>query len=272
MKHFLFIFLFSLPLASQQAFAKEKMTHSGFFLGSAKKSILIASNGGKNEDKQDEISAYDPFADYSEFENTAEEQENITFFQEGRFLTLGVNGGVKIFTLNMANLFEIGPSYGGYLNYFFDLTFALQFAITGSNHNIAVNLEGTNPFIGSASFLSMGVDFKYFVNRNLFHKQLNWLQPYFLLGVSHSTLTVVATLTNQGGHYEDSGFGINMGLGFELMFLRKIHFGLQYVFKYVTLEEESQGIVLVTSSGQNRTNFKPYGDWMTVTALMGVNF
>ena len=47
------------------------------------RSWLIAQNN--TQEKSDELNAYDPFADYSEFENTAEEQENINFFQTGRF-------------------------------------------------------------------------------------------------------------------------------------------------------------------------------------------
>lgn len=74
---------------------------------------LIAQNDEEPE------STYDPFVDYSEFENTAEEQKSINFFQTGRFLSIGAQGGIQLFTQNMALLYEAGPVYGGYLNYFF---------------------------------------------------------------------------------------------------------------------------------------------------------
>ena len=231
---------------------------------------LIAQNNTK--EKSNEINAYDPFADYSEFENTAEEQENINFFQTGRFLSIGAVGGIQLFTLNMSALYQIGPTYGGYLNYFFVLNFAIQFALIASTHSIALKSESGQAFLGAADFISMGVDFKYFLDKNLFNKNFSWLQPYFFLGVYHSSVTMVATFTDQAGFFEDKGFGLNMGLGLEFQFLKKIHFGLQYAFKFVTLEQEAVPLILNIGNGKQNTNFRPYGDWMHITMLLGVNF
>ena len=233
------------------------------------KSWLMAQNTTQNET---EINAYDPFADYSEFENTAEEQENINFFQTGRFLTIGAMGGIKLFTLNMATLYQIGPTYGGYLNYFFDLNFAIQFGLTASTHSIALKTSSGQGFLGAADFISMGVDFKYFLDKNLFNKNFYWLQPYFFLGVFNSRLTMIATFTDQTGFFEDNGYGLNMGLGLEFQFLKKIYFGLEYAFKFITLEQEAVPLQLNTGNTKKNTNFRPYGDWMNITLLLGVNF
>ena len=233
-------------------------------------SWLIAKNDTSSQNE--ELNAYDPFADYSEFENTAEEQENINFFQNGRFLTIGAIGGIQLFTLNMAKLYQIGPAYGGYLNYFFDMNFAIQFALTASTHSIASKIEPSAAFLGAADFMSMGVDFKYFLDKTLFNKKISWLQPYFFLGVFSSTVTMVATFTDQEGFFEDNGYGLNMGLGLEFQFLKKIHFGLQYAFKFVTLEREAIPIILNIGNSTKNTNFRPYGDWMNITVLLGVNF
>ena len=232
-------------------------------------SWLIAKNTSSQET---ELNAYDPFADYSEFENTAEEQENINFFQTGRFLTLGAKGGIKLFTLNMATLYQLGPSYGGYLNYFFDLNFAIQFGLNASTHSIALKTPSGQNFLGAADFISMGVDFKYFLDKNLFNKNFSWLQPYFFLGVFNSKVTLVATFTDQAGFFEDSGYGLNMGLGMEFHFLKKIHFGLEYAFKFITLEQEAVPLQLNIGNTSKNTNFRPYGDWMTINLLLGVNF
>jgi len=232
---------------------------------------LIAKNATKAASENNELNAYDPFADYSEFENTAEEQENINFFQNGRFLTLGAIGGVQLFTMNMAALYQTGPAFGGYLNYFFDLNFAIQFALTISSHHVVLQQSGQN-FIGSADFTSMGVDFKYFLDKNLFNKHFYWFQPYFFLGTLYSSMTMYATLTNQAGHTEDSGFGLNMGLGLEFQFLKKIHFGIEYAFKFVTMREEAIPLSLNTGNSLINTDTRPYGDWMNITVLLGVNF
>ncbi len=266
---FTLLFFSSSIITSLPAWAKDSASQNEISSVPTTKSWLVAQN---DSSKSEELNAYDPFADYSEFENTAEEQENINFFQTGRFLTLGAVGGVQLFTMNMAVLYQTGPAFGGYLNYFFDLNFALQFALTASTHAVALKNESGKPFIGAADFISMGIDFKYFLDKNLFNKNFSWLQPYFFLGVFNTNLTMVATFTDQAGYSEDTGYGLNMGLGLEFQFLRKIHFGLQYAFQFVTLEQEAIPLLLNVGNAAQNTNFRPYGDWMTITMLLGVNF
>ena len=224
------------------------------------------------EDEGTRIDAYDPFADYSEFENTAEEQENIHFFQTGRFLTLGPFGGTRIFTQNLAQLYQIGPAFGGYLNYFFDLHFAIRFGVAVSISPLSLQTANNVPFIGEGNFLSMGVDFMYFLDKNLFSNNLSWLQPYFFIGGLSSQVSVLATFSTQPGAFEDSGFGVNAGLGLEFQFHRKIYSALEYSFQYVTLEQEAVPLELITPGGTQSVNFRPYGDWMNVYFLLGVIF
>ena len=274
MKRFFFSFLFICfsaglwaPRQAKSATAKDLAKSP---LAGETGLFLVAQNSSKSEASV--LNVYDPFADYSEFENTAEEQENIHFFQTGRFLTLGFMGGLRLFTLNMASLYQAGPTYGGYLNYFFDLQFAIQFALRGSSHTVAVQDSSGQHFVGSADFISMGVDFKYFVDKSVFSDSFSWFQPFFFLGAFHSSVVIAATFTEQSGFFEDSGYGLNMGLGLEFHFFKKIHFGIQYAFKFVTLQREYLHLSLNTGNSTQNTNFRPYGDWMHFSMLLGVNF
>ena len=225
------------------------------------------------QNDQEAESTYDPFVDYSEFENTAEEQKSINFFQTGRFLSISAQGGMQFFTQNMAALYEVGPIYGGYLNYFFNLSFALQFGVLLSTHNIILKSSNGEPFVGGADFLSISMDFKYLFDRKLFHRSLHWLQPFVLLGFGHSKVTMVATLTDQPGFYEDSGFGLNIGGGLEFLFSKKVYAGLLYTFRFVNFPEESRPIAITTQDSQKKIiDFAPFGDWMHVTMILGVNF
>ena len=219
----------------------------------------------QNDEEPD--STYDPFVDYSEFENTAEEQKSINFFQTGRFLSIGAQGGVQLFTQNMALLYEAGPVYGGYLNYFFNLYFALQFSVLLSTHNITLE-----SFVGGADFLSINLDFKYLFDRKLFHRSMHWLQPFVLFGFGHSKVTMVATLTDQTGFYEDSGYGLNIGGGLEFLFSKFIYAGLLYTFRFVNFQEEALPITITFADTQRTVNFAPFGDWMHVSMILGVNF
>lgn len=233
----------------------------------SQKQWLIAQN------EQNVESTYDPFVDYSEFENTAEEQKSINFFQTGRFLSVSAQGGVQFFTQNMAAIYEVGPIFGGHLNYFFNLSFALQFGVLLSTHNIILQSSGGQPFIGGVDFLSLSLDFKYLFDRKLFHRSMHWLQPFLFLGFGHSKVTMVATLTDQPGFYEDSGFGFNIGGGFEFLFSKKVYAGLLYTFRYINFSEEARPIAITTQDSQTKIiDFAPFGDWMHVTMILGVNF
>ena len=235
---------------------------------SSTSSILIAQN-----ESEKDISPYDPFANYAEFENSAEEQEDINFFLTGRFLSLGIAGGTQIYTGNMANLYNIGPAYSIQLTYFFDLTFAIQFSVSGGTSVLDLELQSSVPFKGAADFISLGIDVRYFIDKSIFSKGFSWFQPYFFVGVLHSTVDFYATYTDQSGFYTDDGFGINMGLGVEFHFSRKMYLGIEYAFKFVTLSSEAVPIELTTSGNTTiNTNFTPYGDWMHVLLLLGVNF
>ena len=64
-----------------------------------------------------------------------------------------------------------------------------------------------------------------------------------------------------------------MGLGLEFQLMKKIHFGLQYAFKFVTLEKEGVPISFhVGDTVHNLPHNSLYGDWMNITFILGVNF
>ena len=48
--------------------------------------------------QNDADDSYDPFADYSEFEQSSDEEEDINFFRNGRLFTLGFIGGYRGWT------------------------------------------------------------------------------------------------------------------------------------------------------------------------------
>ena len=230
--------------------------------------------------KSPSFNAYDPFADYSEFESTDAEKDDIYFFQQGRLLTLGVKGGWRFFTFNMMRLYRTGsvsggPLYGVYLNYFFNIEFSIQFEIS-LNNNDTVLQTGEGSFYGGTDFTSMGVEFKYYVNRRLFSERFNWFQPFFALGGFYSSLAMAADLTGQPGIYSDSGFGARASFGIEFLFFKEMHFGIQYSFHYVTFPKEAQPLIFeapgVEGGVRADSSFRPYGDWMNVHALLGINF
>ena len=81
--------------------------------------------------------AYDPFTDYSEFDEESDEEADINFFRNGRFFTIGLAGGTRGFTGNFANAYGGAPTFGIFLSYFFDLRLALSIGFQTGDHPVA---------------------------------------------------------------------------------------------------------------------------------------
>jgi hypothetical protein len=65
--------------------------------------LLTVSLGTSPVFAQETDESYDPFADYSEFAESAEQEADINFFRNGRFFTLGFQGGYRRFTETMGS-------------------------------------------------------------------------------------------------------------------------------------------------------------------------
>ncbi|MFN9068010.1 MAG: hypothetical protein ACK5V3_12335, partial [Bdellovibrionales bacterium] len=55
--------------------------------------ILGVLSPGTAFSQVDTEEAYDPFSDYSEFDEASDEEADINFFRNGRFLTVGLAAG-----------------------------------------------------------------------------------------------------------------------------------------------------------------------------------
>ena len=264
----LLIFCHNLALAQvqfQNLYDSEgiSLTDNSGILSTERGMLLAKSEWDAGSNKMD---VYDPFVDYSEFENTEEEQKVIDFFQTGRFLTLGLFSGVKIFTQNMARLYRLGPLGGGYVNYFFGIDFSTQFIVIVNQNRVTLS-SGGQTLTGASNFLSLGVDIKYYFSKIRRVKSLSWFQPFLGVGASWSDMTLLGQ-SGQQGHYQDRGFGIHALAGVELLISRSIFIALRYSFHYVTLTKEHVPITF----GDTVTNVTPSGDWMLIIATLGINF
>jgi hypothetical protein len=225
---------------------------------------LIALSTPLSSYAQDEADAYDPFIDYNEFEIADEEEADINFFRHGRFVTMGFLLGYRSFTEGMGQIYGDDVAYGGYLSYFFDLRFALQFGYTTSSHSIAVGGVRGDTKIGALS-----IDLKYYLNTQNVTKGLATLNPYFVGGFS--SFNRQSTVDGQPEFSKDSAMGVNMGMGIEIPFLNnKMYFGAQGMYQLVNFRDENSEIVL--DEGQNRTGRYPNGDILSGMLILGVNF
>lgn len=221
-----------------------------------------------NSSESGSDSTFDPFSDYSEFEEGSEEEADINFFHNGRFFSLGIIGGYETFTDTLGQLYKPTFNYGLFISYFFDLRFAIQVAYVLADHPVEIiNAATSTRYAGKSSLQHFEFDFKYFLNTQNVTRGLAALNPYLLIGFSQYSRT--QTYDGFQGFIRDSAFGIQAGVGLEIPIMRnKAFFGVQAAYNYVGFPDEGAPIVI---QGQ-ATRTTPNGDAVTAVGILGVNF
>jgi hypothetical protein len=209
--------------------------------------------------------AYDPFADYSEFEHETDEEEDINFFRNGRMVNLGMYGGYQMHTGNLGQKVSNGIKYGLFITYFFDLRFALQFSyITG---NYSTLFQSSNKYLeGNANFTATSFNVKYYFNTQNVTRGLADLNPYTIFGFSNNYKTL--TFNSVTGHTKEGALGFDGGVGMEIpMLRRKMYFGMQFTYHHVNFKD---GTVPFVYDGENYG--LQNGNFMDIMGLIGINF
>ena len=215
---------------------------------------------------QDVDDSYDPFADYSEFEEATQEEADINFFKNGRFLSVGGMLGYRFFTNILSEIYE-GTSGGGlFLSYFFDLRFAFQVSYYTGNHSFGISENGVDAS-GSVTLSETGFNVKYFLNTQNVTRGLAPINPYLIFGLSQIYRT--GRFDGIEGESRDSALGFNGGFGIEFPLMNnKMFFGFEGMYQFVSFEDENNELFL---DGQ-ATGIYPRGDTVRAIATLGVNF
>lgn len=213
--------------------------------------------------------AYDPFVDYSEFDENSDEEADINFFKNGRFFTLGLTVGNRFVTDQLTEIYENSPTFGLFISYFFDLRFAIQMGfVSGSDHNIKIKFPSGQTFTGSSSISSISLNLKYYLNTQNVTRGLAQFNPYLIGGFAQ--VTRKTQLSEVPNIAEDSAFGFELGGGFELPIMRKRMFlGLQTTYQVVTFSDENTELEAANSE---KSGIVPRGDLINLMAILGINF
>jgi hypothetical protein len=223
--------------------------------------VLIAQSDGDD--------AYDPFADYSEFEESMDEEEDINFFRNGRLLTLGLNFGYRGWTQTLGQIYSGNPSFGLFMSYFFDLRFALQLGYLTGDHALFIPARnGADAIQGTISMTDLSVAMKYYFNTQNVTRGLADLNPYVLTGFSQLYRTAV--VSGSTSFAKDSAFGFDLGAGIEIPMLRnKMFFGAQIMYQAASFSDEGNTI---TDRNDRSTGVSPRGDTWNALGVIGINF
>ncbi|MGE3975175.1 MAG: hypothetical protein AB7F59_11685 [Bdellovibrionales bacterium] len=228
------------------------------------KSYLLAQNEGED--------AYDPFADYSEFDGASEEEADINFFRHGRFFTLAFTFGYRRFTENLGEVYSASNFFGGYLTYFFDLRFALQIGYITGDHALSLPYGATGSLLGTTTISATSFHLKYFMNTQNVTKGLADLNPYLLGGFSQIYRTT--RISGNDRYARDNAMSFDVGVGLEIPLMRhKMFLGLQGIYQFAKFQDENTEFTYRDDNDQvQSTGFFPRGDLIMGSALLGVNF
>ncbi len=226
--------------------------------------FIFLSPEGFTQYEGDDV--YDPFADYSEFEENSEEEADINFFRNGRFFNFGFLFGGRMLNEGMGEHIEANLSPGLTLTYFFNIRLALQFSYSYSSHLVGpIEHPGQPiPFEGNVSFTHIAFDVKYYFNTDNVTRGLAFLNPYIIGGFSQNYRSF--SLVDQLYVGKDDGAGMEAGLGIEIPMSRKeIFIGAQVTYVYVNFSTENNPVV------RDPDVFLD-GDMMQAYFILGFNF
>lgn len=257
----LLLALMSLCSLATPAFAQTGYLSDSKNPTSDRKHYLIAQT--------DPDEAYDPFSDYSEFDEASDEEADINFFRNGRFFTVGLAAGMRGFTGNFAKEYSSAPTFGLYLTYFFDLRLALSLGFLTGDNNATIG-TANGDYVGNVSFTTINLDLKYYLNTQNVTRGLADLNPYLIGGFAQVYRTY--TLSGIEGYSRDSTMGFEIGAGLEVPLMRKKAFlGIQAMYHYVNFSDENAKYVNDGTSSVPLTNTMS-GDIYDALLIIGMNF
>ena len=236
-------------------------SYAGYLSNSSpEKHYLIAEN------EMDD--AYDPFSDYSEFDEASDEEADINFFRNGRFFTVGFTIGMRGFTDQLNQLYSSAPTYGVFISYFFDLRLAMELGFQTGDHNFEVATTNER-MAGNVSLTFIHVNLKYYFNTQNVTRGLADLNPYVLGGFSQ----VYRTYSIEGSDVlsREATVGVNGGVGIEIPIMRRKAFiGAQATYHYVNFRDENTPVTNKTTG--TIYGIKPAGDTFDVVGILGLSF
>ncbi len=216
--------------------------------------------------QSDPDEAFDPFSDYSEFDEASDEEADLNFFKNGRFFTLGIAAGLRGFTDNFAKNYGQGATYGFLITYFFDLrtAFTLGYLIGDHAVNFGTNLD---TYTGTVSITMIPMDLKYYFNTQNVTKGLADLNPYLLFGFTQYYRKY--SISKVDGLTGDSTMGLDLGAGMEFPIMKKRSFiGIQGAYHLVNFADEGKDFLQGTEKLNNRLS----GDIYDFLVILGWNF
>ncbi len=226
--------------------------------------------------------SFDPFADYNEFEQQSEEEADINFLRNGRYLTLAFVSGYRGFLGGgFSQAYKGSIDYGVEFTYFFDLQIAASLAYSTGDHAVSFQSFSdnnltlvANNYDGNVNIQIIDFHVKYYFNTDNVTKGLADLNPYALLGSGYYIRSY--NLSQTLGTEPDKVVGFKAAAGIEIPLLkRRAYLGLQGTYRYVQFPDENNAFIDEgTDTAPALRPIKPRldGDIFELNVILGMNF
>jgi hypothetical protein len=181
--------------------------------------------GPLQQEEEDDYRAT-PYMQYGEFNEEKEEEDELNFFQNGRFFGVSLGLGIETADGNRGTLWKGGfPLIDIKLHYWFDFNFAIDLNFYYVQHNYNTGNTGAV----NVALYRGGLDFKYYFDTKNISAPISFANPYLVVGVGDYNETQSgASITNSGTPNTSSAIGFCGGAGVE--------FALKPKKTYVSLE------------------------------------
>jgi len=216
----------------------------------------------------------DPFGDPANYEFAEDEKEDKEFFHLGRYLMLGVDMGVGIYTGGLGKTVAPGPYFGLRLQYFFDKSICLEAAGHFVQQEDIVTISDAQQIFINTTLIPINLGFRYYFDTKNAPKAIAIANPYLAFGggaylrqqeVSETT----GGLTASVGNSNTSNFGGYAGGGVEFsIYRRHIYLGADFRYHLIFFVDESDKLGV----DDPQDNIHRDGDYFTGVLSITYNF
>jgi len=215
----------------------------------------------------------DPFGDPTNYEFSDDEREDKEFFHLGRFLLIGIDLGLGIFTGGLGATVTPGFSFGGKLLYFLDKSIAMEVAGHYSTHTDKIPDSGGDVNL-QTSLIPINLGLRFYFDVKNAPKAISIANPYLAFGGGYylrnqeAVATSSSTVSNKSRQFSsDNSFGAYGGAGLEfLIYRRNVYLGLDLRYHFVFFPDEDS-----VPSGFTQVPDRS-GDYFTSLLSLSYNF
>lgn len=212
----------------------------------------------------------DPFGDPANYEFADDEKEDKEFFHLGRYLMIGLDGGMGIFTGGLGRSVTPGFYTGLHLLYFFDRSLCFEAAGHYSNHLDQLRPTTTDQADLDINMIPITLGFRYYFDTRNAPKAIAIANPWLSFGGGIymrqiSTVQSIGKIQPETG--STSSFGGYAGGGVEFsIYRRHLYLGIDLRYHLVFFPDKDSTFGGVLQPGDRD------GGYFTTAASITYNF